>query len=81
MLFLPFVKEETTTSDDKRQKINNLLQILFITNNRINKSQLKIIASTKSLKLQYNIKNHIYTPIQSATYITCQMIVSTLSFI
>lgn len=40
MLFLPFVTEENTTSDDKRQKLNNL------TNNRIIKSQLKIIAPT-----------------------------------
>lgn len=35
MLFLPFVTEENTTSDDKRQKINYLFQI---TNNRIIKS-------------------------------------------
>jgi len=40
MLFLPFVTEETTTSDDKRQKIDNLFQI---TNNSIIKSQLKMM--------------------------------------
>lgn len=48
MLFLSFVTEETTTSVDKRQKLNNLLQM---TNNRINKISLKIVALTKLLNI------------------------------